>query len=233
MYGNVKATGPSRRRVRFPPIRQPARLNKTSSKPKQTRGETPVPSADSHSRANLSARQRDKMATATQENRAPQSGVPPLFTQLPAIRDDLKTDTQRTQDETAQLCLPFLKGVAPTVYGPFNEHGIPSLYRDVHIAYLYDALEDYPESFVGLDASRPWMIYWALTALYLLGEDVTKFRKRYVVHRIRICDLCDFFHHFAVEGGSSGNLMLSVCMESCIGSPIFYLLVAICRVLSY
>jgi protein farnesyltransferase subunit beta len=29
-----------------------------------------------------------------------------------------------------------------------------------------------------MDASRPWMVYWALAGLSLLGEDVTRVRQR-------------------------------------------------------
>lgn len=77
-----------------------------------------------------------------------------------------------------EACLPFLKGIASEQDGPFNRFGVPRLNRDDHVDYLYDALEDYPAKFVGMDASRPWMVYWALTAMHLLGEDVTQFRER-------------------------------------------------------
>lgn len=50
--------------------------------------------------------------------------------------------------------------------------------KDKHIEYLYDSLEDYPEGFVTMDSSRPWMSYWALAGLMLLGEDVSKYRER-------------------------------------------------------
>lgn len=50
--------------------------------------------------------------------------------------------------------------------------------KDKHIEYLYDSLEDYPEGFVAMDSSRPWMSYWALAGLALLGEDVSKYRER-------------------------------------------------------
>jgi len=33
---------------------------------------------------------------------------------------------------------------------------------------------------VGVDSSRPWMVYWALMGLHLLGEDVVPFRSRYI-----------------------------------------------------
>jgi protein farnesyltransferase subunit beta len=111
---------------------------------------------------------------------APRRGIPALFTELPTIRDELVTVTSSSQDETVGKCLPLLKGRHVTQHAPFNEFGLPRLYREIHIPYLYDALEDYPGGFVALDASRPWMVYWALTGLYLMGEDVTKLRRRYV-----------------------------------------------------
>lgn len=105
--------------------------------------------------------------------------VPPLFTQLPAIRDSLSTETSKVQDETVEHCLPFLRGTDATLRETLNAFGVSRLRKDQHIEYLYDSLEDYPSSFAGLDSSRPWMVYWALTGLALLGEDVTKYRERY------------------------------------------------------
>lgn len=105
-------------------------------------------------------------------------GVPVLFTEPPLIHDPLTTETSNLQSETAEKCVPFLKGIHGSQKGPFNEHGVPALLRDDHIEYLYDSLEDYPAGFVGIDASRPWMVYWALAGLSLLGEDVSKFRQR-------------------------------------------------------
>ncbi|KAI5283341.1 CAAX farnesyltransferase (FTase) subunit beta, partial [Ascosphaera atra] len=64
--------------------------------------------------------------------------------------------------------------------GPFNKYGIQRLGRDAHIAQCYDMLEDFPAGFVVMDASRPWMIYWGLCSLFLLGEDITKLRRRVV-----------------------------------------------------
>lgn len=88
------------------------------------------------------------------------------------------TETIDLQDATLEKCLPFLKGVHSTQNGPFNAFGVPALQRDAHVAYLYDSLEDYPKGFVAMDASRPWMVYWALVGLTLLGEDVTRVRQR-------------------------------------------------------
>lgn len=44
------------------------------------------------------------------------------------------------------------------------------LKRDLHIAYLTKGLfEGYPSAYVSLDSSRPWLVYWSLHALSLLG----------------------------------------------------------------
>ena len=105
--------------------------------------------------------------------------VPALFTEPPAIRDPLTTESTELQEQTVTKCLPYLQGVQKAQRGPFNRHGVPALQRDDHVGFLYDALEEYPASFVALDASRPWMVYWSLAGLSLLGEDVSHFRQRY------------------------------------------------------
>lgn len=104
-------------------------------------------------------------------------GVPALFTELPLIRDSLSTETTELQQETVQKCLPFLKATR-NQSEQYNRYGVPGLLRDEHIAYLYDSLEDFPDTFVSLDASRPWMTYWALAGLALLGEDTRRVRER-------------------------------------------------------
>jgi protein farnesyltransferase subunit beta len=117
---------------------------------------------------------------STSEKREPVAGVPPLYTGFPPIRDFLITETSNAQDVTVQQCLPFIAGIADPGKLPveFNEFGVPRLERDNHIAFLYDSLTTFPPGFVGLDASRPWMLYWALTGLGLLGEEVTSYRER-------------------------------------------------------
>lgn len=125
------------------------------------------------SRTSQSRQQSDTMTSSLQ----PLPGIPSLFTELSPIQDSLVTKTSQDQDKTVKECLPFLKGRDPTLKSPFSEHGVPQLYRHVHKAFLIDALSAYPANFVGLDASRPWMVYWALTGLSILGEDVTKYRK--------------------------------------------------------
>lgn len=106
--------------------------------------------------------------------------VPSLFTSWPPIRDELRTETSESQDETVRECLPFLNGSVGSLHD-YNEHGLPRLARDKHIRFLHGTLEKMPAAFVGFDASRPWIIYWALTALSLLGEDIKPYRERYIM----------------------------------------------------
>lgn len=115
------------------------------------------------------------MASPSQD---PRPGIPALFTQPPPLRDPLVTETIDLQDATREKCLPFLKGIHSSQKEPFNACGVPTLQRADHVGYLYDSLEDYPAGFVAMDSSRPWMVYWALAGLSLLGEDATRFRER-------------------------------------------------------
>ncbi|KAL1995824.1 hypothetical protein VTN49DRAFT_690 [Thermomyces lanuginosus] len=108
--------------------------------------------------------------------------VPSVFCEQRAIRDQLDTETRRLQDETVLSCLPYLRGTDKTVRDCLNAHGVAWLQRDHHIEYLYDSLEDYPGSFVSFDSSRPWLSYWGLAGLALLGEDVTKYRHRVIAN---------------------------------------------------
>ena len=107
--------------------------------------------------------------------------IPDLFTRLPPIRDPLETNSSLLQDETIQECLPCLVGTSNSSsgHGSINAHGLPRLERDGHIGYLHDSLTELPAGYVAYDASRPWIVYWALTGLCLLGEDVSGYRERY------------------------------------------------------
>lgn len=108
--------------------------------------------------------------------------IPLAFSTPPLIKDSLVTATSSAQDENIQETLPLITAIASPTKHPFeyNEYGVPRLDRLQHIDFLKNALEDFPASFVSLDASRPWMVYWGLMGLYLLGEDVTQYRTRLV-----------------------------------------------------
>ena len=122
----------------------------------------------------------DNTMPKEEEEEEDHPAVPDLFISLPPIRDLLNTETSTLQDRTVQECLPFLAGTEDSTKSPFdyNINGLPKLERQEHIAYLHDSLGTLPARFVGLDASRPWAVYWALAGLCLLGEDVTQYREQ-------------------------------------------------------
>lgn len=56
------------------------------------------------------------------------------------------------------------------------ERGSTELNREAHIAFLKRGLtEPLHSSFIALEASRPWIIYWILHGLDLLGDDLSEF----------------------------------------------------------
>ena len=109
--------------------------------------------------------------------------VPDLFTAPPPIQDSLKTETSVQQNYTVQECLPFLAGLEGRGRSLFdyNEHGLPRLERERHVSYLRDSFNKLPAGFVAFDASRPWLLYWALTGLSILGEEVEQYRQRWFI----------------------------------------------------
>ena len=104
--------------------------------------------------------------------------VPSIHTSFPPIQDSLSTGTSVNQNETVQECLPFLAGVGVRSLFDYNAHGIPPLEREKHIEYLHDCLGELPPAFVAYDAARPWLLYWTLTGLCLLGEEVDQYKSR-------------------------------------------------------
>lgn len=100
--------------------------------------------------------------------------VPDLFKSQPPIKDDLETATSITQDETEELCLPYLAGDSADKY---NEHGLPHIHREKHIAFLHKQLGKLPAPYIAADASRPWFLYWCFNGLRLLGEDISSYRE--------------------------------------------------------
>ncbi|UKZ76680.1 hypothetical protein TrVFT333_004388 [Trichoderma virens FT-333] len=103
--------------------------------------------------------------------------VPSLFTLPPVIRDALETDSSHIQDATVDECLPFLTG---REHRYLNSHGIPRLDKARHARFLTKQLGVLPSAYVGADPSRPWIFYWCLNALSLLGEDVEPYRAKLV-----------------------------------------------------
>ncbi|KAF3939902.1 hypothetical protein ABW19_dt0200260 [Dactylella cylindrospora] len=54
-----------------------------------------------------------------------------------------------------------------------GESPLPSLQKTSHVQFLLNPLENgLSWGYTGLDASRPWILYWCINALTILGEDV-------------------------------------------------------------
>ena len=96
-----------------------------------------------------------------------------MWTSHPQIQDFWATETSATQDETVELVLQC-----------FDEEGtLPSLDVKSHVQFLHRCLQKMPGQMVGLDASRPWQLYWTLAGLSVLGEDISHYRSRYEGYR--------------------------------------------------
>ena len=103
-----------------------------------------------------------------------------MFTSFGPIRDSLQTKTSILQDETTEQCVPLLAAFEESQQdsGGLNTFGIPRLERVKHVKFLHQCLKPLAAGFVGFDASRPWILYWALAGLSLLGEDVQPYKER-------------------------------------------------------
>lgn len=108
------------------------------------------------------------------------ASVADISTSFRPIRDSLETRTSILQDETMQQCLPLLERTeeSPRHSLASSTSGIPRLEREKHVEYLRQCLGKLPAGYVAFDASRPWILYWVLAALCLLGEDVQPYKER-------------------------------------------------------
>ena len=112
---------------------------------------------------------------AMARNATDEFSVPELFTSLPPIKDGLVTNTSIAQDETARHCLPLHAGTNRSLF-KLNLHGIPRLNQEDHVEFLTDAIQN--AKHIPYDALRPWLVYWSLIGLSVLGEDLEKWRDR-------------------------------------------------------
>ena len=106
--------------------------------------------------------------------------VPGLFATLPPIRDHLTTASSISQDSVIEQCLSCLTQSSRQEFD-VNAHGITILERESHTGFLHGVLET--PNYIAYDPVRPWLIYWSLTALGLLGENLGPYRQRCVLLR--------------------------------------------------
>jgi len=107
------------------------------------------------------------------------NNIPALFAHPAILHDQLQTKSSDAHQAVMESCLELLTGKEQTIID-LNSHGIPHLQRQKHIKFLKGVLGKYPPPFQAMDASRPWLLYWALAGLASLGEDVSHYRRRTV-----------------------------------------------------
>jgi protein farnesyltransferase subunit beta len=79
--------------------------------------------------------------------------------------DGLVTETSEEEAETLASVLELLLSAEQST----------ALRRGTHSDYLWGPLGDgLPEGFGTLDASRPWLLYWILHSLDLLGQSLSR-----------------------------------------------------------
>jgi hypothetical protein len=108
------------------------------------------------------------------------ASVADISTTVRPIRDSLQTRTSILQDGTMQECLPLLACTEESLQHSLTStaSGIPRLEREKHVEYLRRSVGKLPAAYVAVDASRPWVLYWVLAGLCLLGEDVQPYKER-------------------------------------------------------
>jgi protein farnesyltransferase subunit beta len=92
--------------------------------------------------------------------------------------DNLSTETSREQTRTENSIMQYFYLYRQKQAEMFTSI---KLSRDLHIMYCLKGLEHLSNSFDCLDASRPWLCYWIVHALDLLGHELSQDHKtRYV-----------------------------------------------------
>ena len=154
------------RRSNANPLQAKYPWNKTSGKPPTT--DTPdVPAG----RCITAAGVRSTPSSSSMSNTLPIW----LHQQFQIVDDDVPTESSELQVETEEECLPLLQG---ELLPRENDAIVTSLRREAHARFLRQSLGRLPAGFAALDASRPWMLYWCLTGLSVLGVDVRPYRER-------------------------------------------------------
>lgn len=74
------------------------------------------------------------------------------------------------------------------------------LLKEKHLAYLTHGIRHLSASFESLDASRPWLCYWIVHSMALLGKDITGELANDVIEFLKKCQ--------SPSGGFSGKTVL-------------------------
>lgn len=112
------------------------------------------------------------------------SAYPSIFSlqAVPQPSDGVYTDTLSEQRDTEQKLARCLEQSPALVPGEqATEGGKTVLRKNEHTLFLTRTFYGLPSGYVTLDASRPWLMYWTVHSLDLLGVLIDQdLKNRYV-----------------------------------------------------
>lgn len=101
------------------------------------------------------------------------SAYPSVFTLpwAPLPSDGVYTDTLLEQRDTEERLSDVLSDVSSALVPrePATMGGTTALRKAEHGIFLHSTFYRLPAPYVALDASRPWLMYWTVHSLDLLG----------------------------------------------------------------
>lgn len=151
---------------------------------------SPNPSARASSKSNSSTNKMTSLAPSVYD-----------LPHLPLPSNSSPTDTLSEQATTERLISQLLQSLPPaltadeqntttasTSHSPTTRASLPiasatTLRKADHVPYICSTMYHLPAPYVSLDASRPWLLYWTMHSLDLLGCAVDQHSKdRYASH---------------------------------------------------
>lgn len=101
------------------------------------------------------------------------SAYPSVFTlpRVPLPSNGVYTDTLLEQRDTEDRLSDVLSDVAPALVPrePATAGGTTTLRKAEHALFLHSMFYRLPAPYVSLDASKPWLMYWTVHSLDLMG----------------------------------------------------------------
>eukprot|EP01107_Rhizomastix_libera_P001545 TRINITY_DN12535_c0_g1_i1.p1 TRINITY_DN12535_c0_g1~~TRINITY_DN12535_c0_g1_i1.p1 ORF type:complete len:426 (-),score=59.48 TRINITY_DN12535_c0_g1_i1:14-1291(-) len=89
-----------------------------------------------------------------------------------------------------------------------NESQSCELRRDRHISFIEKSMRGLPSSYSSLDASQPWLAYWAANALHLLKNFTSLQTANEIAEKIASCQCTTIAHEREMSCTISGTNML-------------------------
>ncbi|KAK9704203.1 CAAX farnesyltransferase (FTase) subunit beta [Basidiobolus ranarum] len=108
---------------------------------------------------------------------------PKTLAELSYDDDDLPTETSLKQNEVEENVGLFFRKYKTN---SLSKESI-ILRREAHIKFTMKGLESLNQFFVVLDASKPWLCYWMLHSLDLLGHELTEELKERGISTLEKC----------------------------------------------